>query len=199
MARAAEASAGAVTVRVQKDVYHNVVRLSPTEPPPHLAVVLCGGVDNEFGSWGPTLAVLLRAGVPSAFTGYGLADGSTTHDAGLEPLLQRMRAQVVCAPHPNPFRFVMFGRASDAFILAVCGCGTNDPPADSELPSIQRSERASRLEVLAGLNESDGQPEVASRLRELRVQLLASEVHIPPDITHGALEGWAMGIKPKAW
>jgi hypothetical protein len=198
MARAADASEGGIHVRVLAGAYHDVAHGSD-DLPPHLAVVLCGGVDNEFGSWGRTLSALLRDGVPCAFTGYGLADGSTTHDAGLEPLLRLMRAQVVCAPHPNPFRFVMFGRASDAFVLAVCGCGTAEPPTDAELPQIHRSERAARLDGLAQLNERDGQPEVARRLRELRAQLLAGEVHIPPAVTHGDLEGWAMGTKQKAW
>ena len=49
MARDVEASAGAMRVEVHAGVYHEVVAGAP---PPHLAVVLCGGVDSGFGSWG---------------------------------------------------------------------------------------------------------------------------------------------------
>lgn len=207
MCRAEKASAGAVEVVVRASEYHHLLQqadaatsngyVSPRAAPaggrPHLAVVLNGGVDSAFGSWGPTLASLLRDRVPSAFTGYGGQDGAPTYDGGLAPLLtELMGAELACAPHPNPFRFVMMGRASDAFLLGVCGVhAPREPPTDAQLPEIHALERAARLEVLADLNVRDGQLSTAAKLREARAQLQAGEIEIPPQVTHSHIQQWA--------
>ena len=170
---------------------------------PHLAVILNGGVDNGFGSWGPSIASLLRSRVPCIFTGYGSTDdGTATYDAGVEPLLTLMRAECVCAAQPNPFRFPRLGMAAhshDAFLIGVCGCGADKPPDDDELSSIHAAERAAKLDRLADLNDRDGYAAAARLLRDLRAQLLSNEVNISPEVTHGDLERWAQGRGPKMW
>ena len=217
MQQAIVRSHGALAVDVHPTAYHTMPAAEDTTSH-HLAVVMCGGIDSEFGSWAPSLAALLRAGVPTAFAGYGGADGQPTPaavrrphwpktwHAGSVPLLERMRAQLVCGPHVNPFRFVRFDHAADAFLLAVCGA--TSPPTDHELAREHVQERAARLDQLAKLHEQHGQTAVslsgpvtaqtATRLRRLREDLLAGLV-IPPHVSHGDMEKWAQGQGAKKW
>ena len=115
----------------------------------------------------------------------------------MAPLMEMMRATVVCPALPNPFRCVRAGRAADAFVLAVCGA--QPPPNDDELPGIHAQERIAALERLAKLNDQDNATAVAGKLRALRAQLLEGRVAIPPDVTHGGMERWARGAGPKMW
>mmetsp|Transcript_124725 Transcript_124725/g.249062 ORF Transcript_124725/g.249062 Transcript_124725/m.249062 type:complete len:99 (+) Transcript_124725:1097-1393(+) len=89
-------------------------------PPPcaNLAVVLKGGIDNTFGSWGETLSLLLNRGTPTAFTGYSLFD-----KLGCERLLVMMGAVVNVPTLSNPFRFNLGTSSSDAFIVGITGAG----------------------------------------------------------------------------
>ena len=113
-----------------------------------------------------------------------------------------MRAQTVCSLAPNPFRFAQqFLRTvcCDAFLVGVCGCGTQSPPDDEEIPNIHARERIAKLESLAALNDRDGYVPATGLLRELRADVESGKVVIPPSVTHGDLEKWAQGRGPRKW
>ena len=227
MKRAVEASGSGLFFQVRECTYHDAFAREGRQPNPaaedgrtdgimleditdstgllrpHLAVILNGGVDNYFGTWGYSLARLLRDNVPTALTGYGnTTNGQPTYDIGTLPVLESMRAQTVCSLAPNPFRFAQqFLRTvcCDAFLVGVCGCGTQSPPDDEEIPNIHARERIAKLESLAALNDRDGYVPATGLLRELRADVESGKVVIPPSVTHGDLEKWAQGRGPRKW
>ncbi|KAK3236693.1 hypothetical protein CYMTET_53177 [Cymbomonas tetramitiformis] len=169
---------------------------------PDLAVILNGGLDDNFGSWASTLWRLLAQGIPAAFTGYGGTDGSVSEtDVGTEAILQLLGANFVAPCFANPFRFShpFSPVAADAFILLTCGGNNLVPGKATTMREVQRKHRLVRLEHLAKLNIRSHRDEAAAKLRDLRSALEAGTVTIPPAVSFADMEQWSYGMRPKKW
>ena len=155
-----------------------------------LVVVFNGGIDSNFGSWSPSLMLLLERSSPLAFTGYLPFD-----DMGYERLLKLIGAHIVVQTTINPFRSLDYRRTNDGFLICVSGKDPSQgvPSTPAEISAVHKVERLAKLAELAVLNDKGGFVETAKRLRWLHMKLTSDSVSIPSSVNHGSLEQWAMG------
>lgn len=183
-------SAGKLKIQISAKCYHDSPPL-----PADFAVILNGGIDSGFGTWGSTIQLLLTRGTPTAITGYAPFD-----KMGCERLLVKMQAAVKVSSFSNPFRYNITQSASDAFIVGICGPadGSRIPAFGQDLDAIHRWERIEKIKDLEKLNADDGYMDAVAQLKLIRRQL-ENGLIIPPMVTHGAIEQWALGQAPAAW
>lgn len=173
------------------------------EDRPDLAIILNGGFDENFGSWACSLWKLLALGVPTAVTGYGASDGSTSEvDSGYESLLRRLGARFVAPQCVNPFRVshpFMPDMASEAFMIAINGADHLITGTSEALRMVQHEQRLERLDDLVRLNRLKGRNSAAEKLVQLRADLAAGTVMMNPSVTYGDMEQWAYGRRAAKW
>lgn len=191
MNRAMQHCGDKLKIQISPRYYHE-----SRAPAADFALVLNGGIDSGFGTWGPTLQLLLSRGTPVAFTGYAPYDKD-----GCERLLRMMGADVKLPAVSSPFRFHLGQSASDAFVVGVKGVATDCsvPATTSEMEEVHRMERIHKMKELEQWNTKDGNSHAVERLKSLRRDLENGLEIIPAEVTHSDLEQWAFGQCEAEW
>lgn len=73
------------------------------------------------------------------------------------------------------------------------------PGTAAALRGVQQAQRLLRLDDLVMLNQRDGMPDAAAKLRGLHSALAKGEVNITPDVGFQHMEQWAYGRCPAKW
>jgi hypothetical protein len=172
---------------------------------PDLALILNGGLDENFGSWAATLWTLLALGGPVALTGYGNADGSIGDtDSGSVQITHLLGGRAAAPVRPNPFRTTipvmgMGVPSKDAWIASFEGASALVPGTASSLRAVQLQQRLMRLDDLVSLNRRDGRLDAAAKLRGLRSALASGEIAMKPGVNFTDMEQWSYGSCPPKW
>jgi hypothetical protein len=161
---------------------------------------------------GAAAAAAAAAGTGHPSTRSSITKCSSTVELSPTPhaplIFFRLRSDGFFRLCPDGFRYRLFKWTAAAYACLFAG----DDDAPLNLQAVQKQERVARLVELAALNASGGGDAwgrrgeaggfagtVSRRLDELRAELQAGLVDIPPAITHGQLEKWAQGQGPKLW